>query len=563
MSALQASLQASSGSEVFCSNHRSLLADACAEFKTKVANILLAANQESSYGRSAAVEDSNALETTDQQFSSSIQAVKWRYNQKAPATRLANELIAEILQYCRLPQIFRFMRSVETPGAFSVCKRWRDVAITTPSLWTQVILPMHLKLFPLLVERSGNRLLDVYLTNRGRCEEGSLRTSLGIPFRQIASRIYRLSIYWQDDDIGSQTLDRFLKTYILKENKEEFSALRSLEIHDWESDDPSPKKTVSISTPLLSQMTLVGNLRAKPLVSPQKLVDLTVETCNMNSADILGLLSYYSNLKRCDIWNEYPDFDEIARPTTKVSLRYLQSLSLRSLCASEMDHLLQHLSWPDAADITVCVSKDKHDPVLFEHILGPWISHYPSLKISRSYVNDTLYELDSDARGKMKFIRRKADEEVPSLPFLASYQNVLNDLILDLPHLPPLHDLVQCFHSWSLIDYLAIVTTEEEFEKLLSALEAERDGQVILPLLAGLNCSETRFRRQRMETFLEFRKRKGVPLKYLTATRGFSSPNAEGLEALVEEYDEVAPIPPKSIDRLYNFPGESDSDSVE
>ncbi|KZT31800.1 hypothetical protein SISSUDRAFT_654675 [Sistotremastrum suecicum HHB10207 ss-3] len=391
-------LQASPGSDDLCSNHMSLLADACAEFETRVASILNHHTEglQPSGTNVAAFEDSEflprrlkvvggvdsltALERTDQKIASSIQAVKWRYNQKAPATRLANELIAEILQYCRVPQILRFARSVETPGAFSVCKRWRDVAITTPSLWTQVILPMHPKLSPPLVERSGNRLLDVYLTNRGRCEEGSLRTSLGIPLRQMASRIHRLSIHWREDGIGSQTLNQFLEKYIIEERPEEFSQLRSLEIRDWEIEDPWPKNTVSISTPLLSRLTLAGFIRTKPFVSPEKLVDLTIESCNMNSAEILGLLSYYSNLKRCNIYNEYPNFDDTARPMTKVFLHQLRNLSLDSLCVSEMDHFLQYLEWPDDAEIDVYVTKDQDDDALFADLLGPWMSHYSGLE---------------------------------------------------------------------------------------------------------------------------------------------------------------------------------------
>lgn len=134
---------------------------------------------------------------------------------------------------------------------------------------------------------------------------------------------------------------------------------------------------------------------------------------------------------------------------------------------------------------------------------------------------------------------------IASLPKLSSYPNNLSSIDFDLLELPSTHDLIRGLSSWSNVTCIRVRTEKSEFARLLSVLEQEPD--IICPLLEVLDCNGTIFKNARLEKFLKFRIRCGVPLHQLRVERGALDPSAkQKFQALVGEIHEVQRLPQPS-----------------
>ncbi|KZS91761.1 hypothetical protein SISNIDRAFT_487079 [Sistotremastrum niveocremeum HHB9708] len=523
------------------------------EFETKVAHVMHQRPEDIKNSKAAvsATSFEHLLFQAEQRISRSIHSMRRQYNRRAPVNRLPNELILEILQYCMASENSHLSYDLRIPAAFSTCKRWRDIAISATCLWTKISLPMHPSLSPLLLERSGNRPVDVYLTNSPRWKECSLKTSLVEPFDKLVPRISSLSISW-DDDIkwNTQTLNQFLAPYSTDaDGCPEFSSLRFLKIWDFSDEE---EQEAWLSTPMLEKLILHGNINSKPIVNMYHLVNLQVYWCIMSSADILGLLQDCVKLKTCYIENETPECRPASRRPWRCMLSCLETLTLHSLCVSDMHTLLDSLDIPSSTTIATTADEDFHlppeiEPVSFVDLIGPRISEFEALTISHGCPG-IVYDFtsDSDSRGFRSFEdNTSSPRSIRSLPALASYPNILNYLEIDVQTLPSSEDLAQALASWSGLTRLCITTQEEEFDKLVLVLQGE--VPLLLPRLECFDCSETKFKRSSLLTFLQFRRDKGMAIKELVMTKGFSSPDAEGFAALVEKLNDVDPSPATNI----------------
>ncbi|KDQ10658.1 hypothetical protein BOTBODRAFT_487241 [Botryobasidium botryosum FD-172 SS1] len=94
-----------------------------------------------------------------------------------------------------------------------VCKSWREVALDTPSLWTQ-IGPSSAPFINTFLARSGSELLDIYWepTKLPGPTDASGRTDLAIsffrPLRDHVHRLNSLDIWWTSPSVYEVYLNR-------------------------------------------------------------------------------------------------------------------------------------------------------------------------------------------------------------------------------------------------------------------------------------------------------------------------------------------------------------------
>ncbi|KZS91759.1 hypothetical protein SISNIDRAFT_456341 [Sistotremastrum niveocremeum HHB9708] len=227
-----------------------------------------------------------------------------------------------------------------------------------------------------------------------------------------------------------------------------------------------------------------------------------------------------------------------------------------------MIHLFDQLEIPSSADVSV--RTEDHSHVFFNNVrpfdefLGPRIRLYDELRIRKSYAG-LSYDLSSKSRGPLSVLNGSS-EQVHSLADLASYTNSLSSLHFEAGTLPSLPHLVEALRSLPLITHISIHNGEQGMDILLSALDPQDlHSEILCPQLESLDCSETKFESSRLQETLQVRKSKGFPVRELKTTRGFVTPDSDGLTSLVEQHHQVDPIPVKSYFRSFMPSGDGTS----
>ncbi|KZS91774.1 hypothetical protein SISNIDRAFT_550821 [Sistotremastrum niveocremeum HHB9708] len=508
----------------------------CADFEEKIAKIIehQACHVDELESGDALVKIHETFREVESKVAASLQTMKWQLNRKAPIERLAPELILEILRYYKLHE------SSYVPAAYSTSTRWRNVAVGSPELWTKVSLPIHPKLFALIKERSGTRPMFVYIPNCDGCDARCLDEKIGEPLGQLASRIFRLDIFWSRERSSIQSINNFLRTHI---RRREFAILESFQLSEYSELEQEPMAILDM--PALRELVLEGEITTKPFIRTTALASLDVSWTGMTSSDLRLLLAEFPHLEECSIENERSGFDIGTRPAGfSPSLDNLRSLSVRSLCVSEMSHFLDHIVIPFSADIVVEVERDRSPGAValsFADFLGPRIAPYNNeLRIDDIHYGPS-YTLTSKSGTSLCGINRTRDD-LDSLLSVAPYNNSLTVLDLNVKALPPLSRLIDALRSWSLITHIGVHTQKADFERLLDALQFEDpETSILCPRLDSLDCSETEFSCSRLQRFLEFRKSKGLWIRKLKTTQGFSDSTVEALTSLIDEHQQVAP----------------------
>ncbi|KZT32935.1 hypothetical protein SISSUDRAFT_1054879 [Sistotremastrum suecicum HHB10207 ss-3] len=448
-------------------------------------------------------------------------SMKLKHNLCIPIGRLSDELITEVLRY---GIDTGFEHSFLTEGfplfpTYSICTRWRNVAINSPSLWYRIPLPCPQSLFRLIRDRSRNHSLNVFLLSDS--EYGELNTALlGESLRQLAPRIHKLQVLWSK--VATQpdipTLENFLSVYI---GHKEFSVLRDLDLTDTFDDDPE-RNPIVLNIPALLKLRFNGAPKIIPR-SIASLIHLDFKWSRLKISEILDLLSYYPQLKTCSITNpeccgDLEDEDD----HDVVALNQLESLVIDFVHLSEMQSILAHLTLPVSARLTLGTYLDEPDDILFHNFIGPYLSKCEELKISDDETT-IIYSMTYQSRGPVSVSHGFPDgppAEIDAFPALSLHS--INITLLDIRYsiLPSLGDIIDAFTAWSKIAHIRVCTEELEFERLLTALEDT--PTVVCPLLRTLDCTGTQFSSLRMKQFLDFREKKGVCIQTLKFTRGFA-----------------------------------------
>ncbi|KZS96358.1 hypothetical protein SISNIDRAFT_482934 [Sistotremastrum niveocremeum HHB9708] len=455
--------------------------------------------------------------------------MKRQRNNCAPINGLSDELILEILKYCNdhedivtavsKANIFRL------PPAYSLCWRWRKLAVSCPSLWTSIALPSNPNFFRLLRDRSGTLPLTILFCMPNLDPEGQKMNQAGDTLRLLAPRIARLFVVWA----GSRSLHEFLTSCI---GQKSLGSLLTLSII---SHNPSRVVECELNTPLLRELRFVGALGDIPGVSAERLVKLFVRAESMELAKLLPLLDKFPMLETLEIENTIMAVEpDVPDNLPNVALHNLRNLSAKWFYVSEMGLFLDHLTIPSSARASLGVKEDNRVDFHVGDFVGAQMSTAHGLSITGK-ASHLLYTVFRECGGSMPISYEALEPTAAGVKFLvtlASYATPLQLLSLRIPALPHIQDLIQALTSWPSIKHIRVCTDETEFERLLLALE--ETPHIVCPRLEILDCSGTYFSTARVRGFLAFRKEHGHPLRELRITEGWAEPDAAVFASLVD-----------------------------
>ncbi|KZS91754.1 hypothetical protein SISNIDRAFT_487072 [Sistotremastrum niveocremeum HHB9708] len=453
--------------------------------------------------------------------------------------RLPDELILEILEYYKedWEQILSLC---------SVCSKWRNVAINSSVLWSNILLPCPAQIYKLLRDRSKSSPLEISISWDALLEgheEAGLRQA-GQCLRELAPRISWLRIYWNPTANDPRPIQPFLSTYA---GRNEFTQLKYL---DLVAPATSPETISPLNMPSLETLRFAAPLSCIPQ-SINHITQLELDCFEPQLFDILISLAKFPLVEHLYIDNiQPPDDDDDEQDKPIVSLRNLRTLSVDDIHPEDMEVMLQHLEIPPSAFINWGVREPREEPSLrvsLERIFGSRMSSCNGFHISDEQLPSCSYQLPCSFTQTIKsknggffsvsYQDIKQDVESAALQKLSTYPTDLSMFDWQLPWLPSLSILVNILTSWSSLTHIRICTDKDEFERLLSALEETPD--IVCPVLEGLDCTGTRFSGVRMKYFLDFRHTNCRTLRELKISRGNASPPLEDFEPFVGKLIEV------------------------
>ncbi|KZT35347.1 hypothetical protein SISSUDRAFT_1121656 [Sistotremastrum suecicum HHB10207 ss-3] len=510
----------------------------CEKLKTMLANSIHVQTHDLDDLDEAARVARETFEFVDLRIGRAIQIVKTNFNRRAPVERLHDELILEILKYC-VP-----LKEKKLPSAFAVCARWRHMANSSPALWTKMYLPMPPEWYSIFVKRSGNSLLEVHLSNWKIQDNQSSCQLLGENLRQLAPRIANLHMFWVPS-FDHHGLDKFLASHA---TDLEFPAL---EIAEFRESSPRDKPTIVLRTPALRKLTMDMNTNFAPDVITDNVTDLKIRSSSQKSHEIIPLLAGFPQLEHCDIFTySFDRTSSILPPPSIISLKKLQNISVKTLNVSSATYTLNCLDVPKSARIELEVT-DKEDESVGP-LIGPRMLTCDELNIGGGGYRKVVLTLKSDSQPSLQISANHFNSAL--LSELASYPSSLSHFRFKYHALPSSDHLTQALTFWSSLTSICIWTCEPDFDRFLAVLSTDQTP-LICPQLESLECTEIKFTRSRMLAFLELRKVRGVPLRELKTTRGFSNPDTEGFAKLVESHVEVD-AEPSAMELFFKvFPG--------
>ncbi|KZS91758.1 hypothetical protein SISNIDRAFT_487076 [Sistotremastrum niveocremeum HHB9708] len=456
--------------------------------------------------------------------------LKTQRNVCSPAWRLADEMVLEILKHCEFfneNESSWEMKKVKIPPAFSLCAKWRNVAINSPSLWTRVRLPMSSKLLDLCLRRSKALPLKMSILCEGFLALGAKRLErYRNVLRDALPRINHLTIEWDEEEDG---LDNFLCKYI---GQIELSSLRTVKITDGTGDRRFDPPRATLNAPLLYRLEFYGVPPRVPFVVSDKLVELKLAGDSLYAESILLALARFPHLEHCDIVIDDPLPASPESHPRRIALPRLQSLRVTNLPMSEVVYFFRYLDIPDSANLKVGIEDDSPVPIPFKNFLGLRMSSYDELSVSHERGTACSLTSTSKSLGKLEF-----REFSVSVLELASHLPDLSVVNFDMPSLPSHADLIHILQCWPHLTHIGVHTRTKQFKVLLTALQDT--SPLLCPRLQTLDCTGTKFSVSRMSHFLQFRAGHDAPLHKLQLTKGFVTEGIEELVALVPVITEI------------------------
>ncbi|KZS95246.1 hypothetical protein SISNIDRAFT_484111 [Sistotremastrum niveocremeum HHB9708] len=312
------------------------------------------------------------------------------------------------------------------------CARWRTVAVNAPSLWSKIILPLPLKMFKLLRDRSvpASLDLDVFVSYELFERDDDLISRTGDSLRHIVPRVSRLHVRHPADN----QMNDFLGSHI---GQKEFSSLTSLEVDESEIEDDIREAVYVLNTPLLRKLAFFGRTSSLSRFPLANLTDMTLDAMSLSGLEILKLLSATPRLECFDIVYGDVVCSDDTIPLPNVSLPLLRRLAIIELLTDEADRLLYHLEVPPSAHLKLWVSNDGHSTTIEDFIGRHMATHY-GLKI---FVEPLTFTLMSKCKEDISFCTLLDSE--PAVDFLALSKHPTNLSRLELAiELPPIKVLI-------------------------------------------------------------------------------------------------------------------------
>ncbi|KZS91730.1 hypothetical protein SISNIDRAFT_487047 [Sistotremastrum niveocremeum HHB9708] len=487
------------------------------------------------------------LHELDQRLARSSQLLKQRQNMCTPIGKLSDEIILEILEYCAKEHLFGHYspKGTNLPAPFSLCSKWRNIAVRSPTLWSNISLPMPSDLLDLFMSRNGNVPLAVVVDIVDQVVDKLLENedfsfdSLGSSLRPVLPRISRLSLLWTSPNAENvMTLNTFIAQHI---GHRELTSLEVLHINSiYTFDEPITK----INAPKLLTLNFVGFVPSVPSFVDNTVTELNLSGREFELHEVLDVLAALPLLETCMIDTaEHDEPQLITDYHPPVFLPRVKKIHLASFNVDQMDYLVKHLEIPPSAfmRLDTCADPDEH-LLAFEDFLGPLITLSERQCVSRAidhysyggYVQS--HELICKS-GRQMVLTHKTHSEFIDIMRLARYAMNLSLIDLCVASLPSTAELVYVINCWSKIVHLGMRTEDADFERLLEAFETSAD--VPCPLLESLDCTGTSFNAGRMGQFLRFRTRQNVPLRELRFTKDLvqwteTEPEIDAFSTLVE-----------------------------
>ncbi|KZS91728.1 hypothetical protein SISNIDRAFT_467335 [Sistotremastrum niveocremeum HHB9708] len=459
----------------------------------------------------------NDIEDTASQCDSFFDySVKQRQNLSAPVGRLTNELIVQILKYSwhhQYPDPYHGEpRLNKIPPAYSLCTRWRNVALQSPCFWCTIYLPAPPEMFQLFQSRSQSSKLDIIVSTatmpQGR-DELVVLAEIGVSIRSVVTRIKSLDINWGRWCPGDQKLNQFLKKEF---SGQQFSSLKLLSITN-ELYDVDCRST--LNTPVLEDFKYYGDLKGIPRATAPNLSKLLLQGTMYKPKIILDTLSLFPAVEHLTIRDCCDSGYTLRRPQHAiVSFERLRSLDIDALHLIDLQYVLEHLIYPPSASIIFEVHRNPSKKSEVEKFLGPRMATATELRVTQGWMHS--YSLVSSPGQSFQVKHFHADGDIASLQKLAAYPTALSRLELRFKELPPVNEMVTTLRLWNRIAHISIQTDEEEVKKLFMALQ---HASVLCPLLETMDFRGSSFSYPEMVQFLRFRKDQGAPLRELTITK--------------------------------------------
>ncbi|KZT35090.1 hypothetical protein SISSUDRAFT_1131375 [Sistotremastrum suecicum HHB10207 ss-3] len=430
-----------------------------------------------------------------------------------PVGRLSDEMILRILECCEDELKYHILRDegAKSSPAFLLCRRWRNIAIHSASLWTHISLPMPSALFALFCNRSRHLPLRVYIKTQSMPGEKENYHRLGSFLLQILPRIAHLRVDWSCELPEAKPLNAFLAEQV---GQREWSALTLLEVEDVEGDsDPH----VHFNAPQLRILRYEGQGFSVPYFSKDSIVNLRLNCPILAMDDLLDVLSRLPRLKQCSVVC-VPDLDADDEFHRTVSLPELRRLSFGSIYVSQMSDILEHLILPPQCRMDLSICEDSPVQASFGQFIAPYL-----IFSDKCWLSDTsdyigyYFSSKSDGDIDIAYHPEKDGPEFEPLRPLASHANTLTFIDLEIQSLPFAGEVRRILDFWIHVKHIGIHTGKVAFQRFLEAFAIPPNGPC--PRLESFDCTETKFCTNHMNQFLTLRLTHGSPLKKLTFTK--------------------------------------------
>lgn len=245
-----------------------------------------------------------------------------------PVTRLPAEVLSQIFQQCIIVKwlekgLHPYQPFDSTPLTIaSVSRHWRNIALSTPRLWSALSLTLrpkdakrHISLVSMWFSRSGNTPLSIHLQTYSNIRD-IMRKLMKIFTSKFAT--------WRH--IHFKLPLPMIKSMSL--SKSRLPMLETLKLDFWDRSDLSAPTDLFAQAPHLRDLVIGQCVTARSLTLPwSQLRNIKLFTYLNSPQRVLDILTLASNIERAQFRvTGYDEFSYTQAPGT-VQLRNLQSLT--------------------------------------------------------------------------------------------------------------------------------------------------------------------------------------------------------------------------------------------
>ncbi|KAH9927885.1 hypothetical protein B0H21DRAFT_123948 [Amylocystis lapponica] len=319
-------------------------------------------------------------------------------------TRLPSELLVEIFRHVQGEGQFPRTSWIKVTH---VCSHWRAVALTTPTLWSNIDIGKNCSLFRAYLERSGDVKVNISLSHKAR-HEATVSSLLS----QHARRISRLQV-------TRQAGERLLPFLHFPMPNLESLALNMISgectLESQDGDDESDEEHLDIFAPVsdsFPQLRFVSLQRVLIPWTSRALTSLThLELSNIRRGQVPSMGILLDILERCpdleflSLTHCGPVFPDDAAPSRTVSLPKLQHLHMTTI-PTEVPCVLARLVLPTSVSLELKLDlprdglEDEDESGIFISAAFPHdksrLGVFSTLRDVSLYFNNDIIEIRAD-----------------------------------------------------------------------------------------------------------------------------------------------------------------------